>query len=76
MSWSSCHIVLHKGLPFELKLPASIPLDYSKMSKEQFDAEMEKGFADYEAGRTVSVTQVREEMKKYGGRDIEEHLSE
>jgi len=57
-------IVLHKGLPFELKLPPRMPLDYSMLSREQFDAEMEKGLADLQAGRTVSSKQVRENMQR------------
>ena len=57
-------IVLQNGLPFDLKLPVNKPLDYSMMSKAQFDTEMEKGLADYEAGRTMPAAQVREEMQR------------
>ena len=56
-------IVIHNGLPFDLKLPINQPLDYSTMTKEQFDTEMEKGLADYNAGRTLSSAQVREKMQ-------------
>ena len=37
--------------------------DYSMMSQEQFNAEMEKGLADINAGRTKSAKQVREIMQ-------------
>lgn len=47
-------IILQRGLPFEVKLPQH-PLDVGNMTEEQFDAELEKGYADMEAGRTVSV---------------------
>jgi len=57
-------IVIHNGLPFDLKLPANKPLDYTMMTKEQFDAEMEKGLADYYAGHTMPSVQVREEMQR------------
>ena len=57
-------IVIHNGLPFDLKLPINKPLDYSMMTNEQFDAEMEKGLADYNAGRTMPSVQVREEMQR------------
>jgi len=41
------------------------PLDCSALSREQFDAEIEKGIASLEAGKTKSAKQVRENMKKY-----------
>ena len=53
-------VVLQKGIPFEIKLPYNKPLDYTLLSKEQFDVEIEKGIADFDAGRTMSSTQVRE----------------
>jgi addiction module RelB/DinJ family antitoxin len=60
-------IVLHKGLPFDVKIPQRTLLSYSRLSEEQFDAEIEKGMASLEAGRTVSAGQVRESMqRKYG----------
>lgn len=57
-------IVLHSGIPFDVKLP-SRPLDISKMTKEQFDAEMQKGLDDLNAGRFSSAKQVRENMVEY-----------
>ena len=65
-------IVIHNGLPFDIKLPKHQPLDYSTMSKEQFDAEMEKGLADYNAGRTYSSMQVREKMQRKYSREVED----
>ncbi len=47
-------IVLQGGLPFDVKLPKS-PLDISKMTKEEIDAELEKGYRDVVVGRTVSA---------------------
>ena len=35
-------IVLQKGIPFEMKLPRTEPLQYQSLTKEQFDAEIEK----------------------------------
>jgi len=57
-------IVLHNGIPFSVALPQNMQLDYSKLSKEAFDSEMEKGLADLKAGRTVTSSQVRENMRK------------
>lgn len=44
-------VVLQRGIPFDMKLPASVPLSLGSMTKEEFDAEIEKGFKDYRAGR-------------------------
>ena len=55
-------IVLHRGIPFDVKLPQRMPLDYSALSPEQFDAEIEKGFDDLEAGRVISPKQIRDDI--------------
>lgn len=57
-------VVLHKGIPFDVKLPQKKPLVYDFLTKEQFDHELEKGMADIEAGRTFSMKSVEEEMKR------------
>ena len=51
-------IVLNKGLPFELRLPASQPLAVGAMSKEQLDAELQKGIDSIEAGNVYSADEV------------------
>lgn len=45
-------IILHNGLPFEVKLPSAKPVDMSALSKEELDAEIEKGYADMLAGKS------------------------
>lgn len=57
-------VVLQKGIPFEMKLPQSAPLAYGSLTKEQFDAEIEKGVADICAGRVYSADDVEMEMKR------------
>ena len=60
-------IILHRGMPFEVKLPAADPLDVSTMTDEQLNAELEKGFADIAAGRTRPVKQVFDDIHRdYG----------
>ena len=45
-------IVLQRGIPFEMKLPAyEEPVAYGSLTKEQFDAEIEKGMEDSELPR-------------------------
>lgn len=59
-------IILQRGLPFEVKLP-QMPLDVSKMTKEELDAELQKGYDDILAGRAISAKQVFDDLhRKYG----------
>lgn len=60
-------LVLRKGIPFDISIPQSPVLDYSAISKEQFDAEVQKGFDDLKAGRVTSSKQVRDEMQRQYG---------
>lgn len=53
-------LVIQRGIPFEMKLSANRPLDMSQMSKEQFDAEIQKGITDIENGRVYSADEVEE----------------
>lgn len=60
-------IILQRGIPFEMKLPANRVLDMEKLTSEQLDAELEKGFADITAGRTKAAHTVFDEIRKdYG----------
>lgn len=59
-------IILHNGLPFEVKLPDH-PLDISRMTAAQLDAELEKGLADVQAGRTIPAEQAFAEIRKEFG---------
>lgn len=48
-------IVMQNGIPFEVKLPKQVPPSYASLSKEAFDAEMEKSVADMASGNVVSA---------------------
>lgn len=48
-------VVLQRGIPFEVKLPQTALRNYGSLTREQFDAEMEKGMADVKAGRVYSA---------------------
>ncbi|MEG1013707.1 MAG: type II toxin-antitoxin system RelB/DinJ family antitoxin [Clostridia bacterium] len=56
-------VVLQRGIPFEMKLPSSRPLDMGTMSKEAFDAEVQKGMDSFVAGRTSSSADVHARMR-------------
>jgi DNA-damage-inducible protein J len=57
-------IVLQKGIPFDVKLMPRKPLNYYELSPDQFDAEIEKGIASWNDGKTVPAKQVREKMQR------------
>ena len=59
-------IILQNGLPFEVKLPEH-PLDVSRMTATQLDAELEKGYADAKAGRTIPMEQAFANIRKEFG---------
>ncbi len=60
-------IILHRGLPFEVKIPVARLMDTSALSDAQMDAELEKGYADMQAGRTKPVKSVFTDIRKdYG----------
>ena len=57
-------IVIHRGIPFEIKLPSKHPLVMDELSKEQFDAELLKGINEIENGQVFSADDVEAEMRK------------
>ena len=60
-------IILQRGLPFEVKMPASRLVDASVLSDAEMDAELEKGYADMKAGRTKSAKSAFSDIRKdYG----------
>ena len=56
-------IILQRGLPFEVKLPEH-PLDISKMSAEELNEELAKGYADLQAGHVMPVEQAFANFRK------------
>lgn len=60
-------VVLQRGIPFEIKLPANEPLVFGTLTKEQFDSEIEKGMNDIKNGRVHSADSIEEEMKREFG---------
>ena len=54
-------VVIQRGIPFEMKLPAA-PVAVGALTKEQFDAELQRGMEDARAGRVVSADAVEAEL--------------
>ena len=48
-------IILQRGLPFEVKLPSSRPVDFHTLSETEFNEELEKGYSDMQAERTKNA---------------------
>lgn len=63
-------VVLHNGLPFEVKIPQNRPLAIEDLTPEEFNNEIEKGFNDLKAGRVVSADKVAERIKKEYGYEL------
>ena len=55
-------VILQRGLPFEVKLPEH-PLDVSRMTVEQIDSELEKGYAQMNAGQSISAKQAFDDIR-------------
>lgn len=60
-------IILNRGLPFDVKIPTTSPVNIDKISEEELNAELEKGYADVAAGKTKPVRQAFADIRKdYG----------
>lgn len=57
-------IILQRGLPFEVKIPSSRPIDMSSLSETELNEELEKGYSDIKAGRTREASAVFEDIRK------------
>lgn len=60
-------IILHRGMPFEIKLPSNYPQDVGVLTDEQLSAELEKGYADIAAGRTRAAKSVFDDIRRDHG---------
>lgn len=60
-------IVLKKGMPFDLRLPLEKPLAVGSMTREQLDAELQKGIDSIKAGNVYSADEVDEALAKEFG---------
>lgn len=57
-------IILHRGIPFDVSLPPERQLDISKMSIAELSEELEKGYADMQAGRVKPARAVFADIRK------------
>ncbi len=57
-------IILHRGIPFEVKLPDRCQVDMNQLTDAQMDAELEKGYADALEGRTKPASRAFADIRK------------
>ena len=56
-------VILHNGLPFEVRLPAKPPLGIGPMNREQLDVELTQGVASVREGSVISADEVDDLLK-------------
>lgn len=60
-------IVLTRGIPFDLRLPYAKPTAIGGMSREQLDAELQKGMDSMKSGKTYTADEVDAELAREFG---------
>lgn len=60
-------VVMQRGIPFNVKLPATKPMGVSCLTESELDAELEKGFADLMRGNTKPAEKTFSDIRRdYG----------
>lgn len=57
-------IIMHRGLPFDVKIPKTMPVDVSTLTEDEFHAELDKGYADMKAGRVKDASQAFADIRE------------
>lgn len=57
-------IILQRGLPFEVKMPPPKPVNINTLSETEFNEELEKGYADMQAGRTKNAKEAFADIRR------------
>ena len=56
-------IILRRGIPFNLTLPAMKPIDISELSVDEYHAELEEGYADIEMGKVFPAREALSSLR-------------
>lgn len=60
-------VVMQRGIPFDVKLPAIKPVALSDLSEKEFNEELEKGYTDSIQGNTKPADKVFSDIREdYG----------
>ena len=58
-------IILHQGLPFEVTIPNDkVPISMRSLTGEQIDQELEKGFEEIRARKTIPAADAFKQMRR------------
>ena len=57
-------IILNRGLPFEVKIPTTKPVNVTELTEVELNTELEKGYADMLVGRTKPMGQAFADIRK------------
>ncbi|MCM1086532.1 MAG: type II toxin-antitoxin system RelB/DinJ family antitoxin [Muribaculaceae bacterium] len=57
-------IILNRGLPFDVKIPRTKPVNITELSETELNAELEKGYADMIEGKTKPAKQAFADMRR------------
>lgn len=60
-------IIMHKGLPFDLKLPSAKPFALGNMTQAELDFELNKGLASLADGKGISADELDTMLNKEFG---------
>lgn len=63
-------VILRRGLPFDVTLPATQPLDISMLTEDELHVELEKGYADIENGDVFPAKEALTALRDELGYDI------
>ena len=56
-------IILQKGLPFEVKIPDTNLIDYSTLSSQELDEELEKGYNEIKENKVKDMNDVFNDIR-------------
>lgn len=60
-------IVMTRGLPFDLHLPAALPVAVGALSRAELDDELKKGVESLKDGKTYTADEIDAELEKEFG---------
>ena len=60
-------VVLQRGIPFEMKLPAKKPTALGTLSNAQLNEELNRGIADFENGNYTTSEDLSDKFRKAYG---------
>lgn len=60
-------VVLCKGLPFDVRLPSSVPVAIGGMTREELDAELEKGIDSLKTEKKYTAEEVAAKLSREFG---------